>query len=65
MNSRFELICKIVKVNIMKIVNIAASISSANTHIGPFCLLITLIGNGFIISNIRKITIEINTDIGD
>jgi len=49
----------------MKIVNIAANISSANTHIGPFRLFIRLIGNGFRMSNIRKITIDTNTDIGE
>ncbi len=49
----------------MKIVKIAANISSANTQIGPLRLLIRLIGNGFRMSNIRKITIDTNTDIGE
>jgi hypothetical protein len=49
----------------MKIVNIAANKSSVNTHIGPFSRLIRLIGNGFRMSNIRKITIDNNIDIGE
>jgi hypothetical protein len=49
----------------MRIVNNAANISSANTHNGPFRLLITLIGNGFAISNIRKIASDSNTEIGE
>jgi hypothetical protein len=49
----------------MKIVNIAANISSANTHNGPLFLFTTLIGKGLAISNILKITIDINTDNGE
>jgi hypothetical protein len=65
MNSRFEPIWSNDRLNIVKIVNIAANISSVNTHIGPFSLLIRLIGNGFRMSNTRKITIDNNIDIGE
>jgi hypothetical protein len=65
MNSRFEPIWSNDRLNIVKIVNIAANKSSVNTHNGPFLLFIKLMGNGFAISKIRKITSDRNTDIGE
>jgi hypothetical protein len=65
MNSRFEPIWSIDKRNIVKIVSIAANRSSAKTQKDPFCLLTILIGNGFTISNKRKITNEKRTDSGE